>query len=555
MKDDLNPQCVPTSEAGTKPVATGMGKVYIVGAGPGDPELITVRGLTCLQRAEVVVVDHLVDPQLLSHVGEGTAIIKLAAHPAEGGNQRLDRWTDELDVSTRVRTLDRPEAIALMVAEAKAGKVVVRLKGGCPEIFARQSEELAALRDAGVPYEIVPGVTAASAAAAYAEIPLTDAEASSTVVLITGHEQPGSQGLPVDFRYLGRFGGTLVVYKGVGSATQWVKELLRGGCDPWTPVAVVCRASRPDQRCVRCRLSDLPATLSAEEIHPPAVIIVGQAVVKAPAQSWFEKRPLRGQRILVTRPEEASDKLAAALRELGAEVLSCPVIKISDPPDWAPVDEAIEHLREYGWVVFTSANGVRYFLKRLLAREGDLRQLGGVKIAAIGPGTAAELQRSYLRPDLVPPEYRSEALAEALLHALAPPLSDRRVLLVRANRGRPELGAMLEAAGVAVRQIAVYTSADVTKPPPPIAAALNAGDIDWVTVTSSSIARSLVQLFGNELRKAKLASISPVTSGALRDLGFEPSVEAEVYTLSGLVEAIVSHVGREDGPSGGSTVG
>lgn len=432
-----------------------------------------------------------------------------------------------------------------MIQAAQNGQIVVHLKGGTPEIFARMSEELVALRQASIPYEIIPGITAGLAAGAYAEIPLTDAELSSALALVTGHQRSKKQGLPLDYRALARFPGTLVVYMGVTTSPQWAKELIQGGLSPKTPVAIVWRCGWPDQKTFRSQLGNLPETIALHKIDPPAIIIVGDVVRRMPETSWFQARPLFGQRILLTRPEEQSIQLADQLAELGAEVLVQPAIRITDPPDWRPVDDALAKLNHFDWVVFSSANGVRYFLDRLLQTGGDMRGLGRVRLAAIGPATAAQLAQYHLRADLVPEEFRAEALAEALLEALAPHPAGRRVLLIRASRGRPVLAEMLQAAGVSVQQVVAYTSTDVTEPTPEIAQALTDGRIHWVTVTSSSIARSLVQMFGPPLRKAKLASISPITSEILRELGYPPSVEARSYTLPGLVEAILEAVQKK----------
>lgn len=504
-----------------------LGRVYFVGAGPGDPGLLTLRGFQCLQKADLVIADRLVHPRIFQYVRASAEIFYCCQHGQTAATPQERKFCH------------REEIVSKMIQEAQKGKVVIRLKGGCPELFARQSEELALLRQAGIPYEIVPGITAGLAAAAYAEIPLTDSELSSAVALATGHERSGKQGLPLDYETLAQFPGTLVVYMGGGTARQWSEALLRGGRSPQTPVAIIRRCTWPDQQTIRCQLGNLPETIAAHQVQPPAVIIVGEVVSRAPETPWFQARPLFGQRILLTRPEEQSQDLADQLAELGADVLIQPAIRIADPPDWRPVDEALARLGDFDWVVFSSANGVRYFLDRLLQTGGDLRRFGRVRLAAIGPGTAAQLVQYHLRADLVPEEFQAEALAEALLQTLGDPPSGKRVLLVRASRGRPVLAEMLQSAGVEVHQIVAYTSADVTEPVLEIAQALADGAIHWVTVTSSSIARSLVQMFGEDLRKAKLASISPITSGVLRELGYAPAVEAKHYTLPGLVEALL----------------
>jgi uroporphyrinogen III methyltransferase/synthase len=411
--------------------------------------------------------------------------------------------------------------------------VVVRLKGGDPAVFGRSAEEAEALQVAGVPFEMVPGVTAGLAAAAYAGIPVTHADHASAVALVTGQERHCKQGPPLDYGALADFPGTLVFYMGVTSARQWSQALIGRGKPAGTPAAIVRRCTRSDQVVIPCTLADLGEVIERKGIRPPAVILVGEAVAAAPQQWWFTARPLLGTRVLVTRPRHQADALAGPLAGLGAEVLFQPAIEISEPADWRPVDRVIARIQEFDWLVFSSANGVCYFLDRLL-QGGDLRRLGNTRLAAIGPGTAEELARFRLRPDVVPQEHRAEALAAALSKGAA----DRRFLLIRASRGREVLAEDLTAAGGHVDQVVVYQSRDVEQADPQIAAALTDGQISWITVTSSAIAQSLARLFGESLRRARLASISPITSETLRKLGFEPAAEATVYTMEGVVKAI-----------------
>jgi uroporphyrinogen III methyltransferase/synthase len=498
-----------------------LGRVYLVGAGPGDPKLITLRGAECLRRADLVLYDCLVNPAILDHVPPSVELVRLGRRPGE-------------------RIVAQQEAATRMVDAAREGKTVVQLKGGDPDVFGRTAPEVEALRAAGVPFEVVPGITAAMATAGYAEIPVTHPGRSSAVALITAHQKEGAGGPPVDYARLAHFPGTLVFYMGESSAGQWSGELIRGGKAPDTPVAIVRRVSWSDQQTIRCTLGEVSDVIGEQGLGPPAVVVVGEVVSMAPEVSWFAARPLFGTRVLVTRPRAQAEALCDRLTELGARVDSHPVIEISDPPDWDPVDRALERLNRYDWLVFSSANGVDYLLDRLLVGGGDLRRLGGVRLAAIGPATADELARYRLRADLVPDSYRTEALAAALSGEAA----GKAFLLARASRGREVLAEQLEAAGAAIDQIVVYSSTDVGSADPDVAEALSAGRIDWVTVTSSAIARSAVRLFGDALGRARLASISPVTSGVLRQLGYEPAVEAARYTMEGLADAIVGF--RED---------
>lgn len=496
--------------------AAKTGTVYLVGAGPGDPGLLTLRGAECLRRAEVVLYDYLVNPQVLEHAPPGATTVCLGRHG-------------------RDRIIPQDEINQRMVSEARAGRTVVRLKGGDPAIFGRIAEETAALLAAEIPFEIVPGITAALASGSYAGVPLTHRDAASAVALVTGHEQVNKEGPDLDYRALAAFPGTLVFYMGVTSAPVWTRALIDGGKPAATPAAIVRRCSWPDQNTIRCTLDQVADEIATRGLRPPVLVIVGETAAIEPTACWFTSRPLFGVRVLVTRPRGQADALRDRLQELGADVVVQPAIEIGEPDDWRPVDDALARLAHYDWLVFSSANGVRMLLDRLWATSGDLRRLGAIRLAAIGPGTADALAAYHLRPDVVPEEFRAEALAAELV-AAAP---GRHFLLVRASRGREVLAEQLRAAGGAVDQIVVYQSRDVIAPDAEVARALSEGRIEWVTVTSSAIARSLATLFGDALRRARIASLSPITSATLRELGFPPSVEAAEYTMSGLVEALL----------------
>ncbi|MGE0606903.1 MAG: uroporphyrinogen-III C-methyltransferase [Pirellulales bacterium] len=493
-----------------------MGMVYLVGAGPGDPGLITLRGVECLAQADVVLYDALVNPRILRHASATAQQISLGKH----GQSRV---------------VPQEEVNRQMIAAARAGQTVVRLKGGDPAVFARAAEEAAALEAAGIPYEIVPGVTAALAVAGYAGIPLTHRDWSSAVALVTGHENDSKAEPALDYRSLAAFPGTLVFYMGVTSARQWTAQLIAGGKPADTPAAIVRRCSWPDQILHRCTLATVAEVLAEKHLRPPLVVVVG-AVVNAPAAAtWFTQRPLFGVRVLVTRPADQAAGLTQPLEQLGAEVLEQPAIEISEPPDWSAADVALARLGDYDWLVFSSSNGVKATLDRLCRDGRDLRALCTLRLAAVGPGTAEELARYHLRADVVPPEFRAESLADALSGDAA----GKRFLLARASRGREILAERLRQAGGQVDQVVVYHSGDVEHPRPEIAARIEQGTIDWITVTSSAIARSLHRLFGEHLRRIRLASISPVTTATLHELGLTPAAEATEYTMPGLVAAIL----------------
>ncbi|MEX0678166.1 MAG: uroporphyrinogen-III C-methyltransferase [Pirellulales bacterium] len=497
-----------------------IGKVYLVGGGPGDPALITLRGCQCLARADVVLYDYLINPQILAHAKPEAELVCLGRHG-------------------RGRIMPQAEINAHLVRHAREGRTVVRLKAGDPVVFAHAAEEIGALESAGVSYEIVPGITAALAVGSYAAIPLTQGDSASALALVTGQERKGKS-LALDYPALAAFPGTLVFYMGVTTAKQWCARLIAAGKPGDTPAAIVRRCSLADQQTIPCTLGSVAEEIQSRRLRPPAVVVVGPVAAMAGRHGWFVERPLFGVRVLVTRAAHQAPALAAALADLGALVLVQPAIEIAPPADWQPVDRALSQLDRFDWLVFASANGVRACLDRLLA-ERDLRALGRVKLAAIGPGSAEELARYRLRADVVPDEFRAESLAAALGNEAA---LGKRFLLVRASRGREVLADQLTTAGAVVEQIVVYTSRDVAQPEAEIAGQLRDGKIDWITVTSSAIARSLAHLFGVELRKCRLATISPVTSATLRELGYDVAVEAEEYTTAGLVKAISTAEGH-----------
>jgi uroporphyrinogen III methyltransferase/synthase len=496
---------------------TALGKAILIGAGPGDPLLLTLRGQQLLGTADEVLYDYLVNPRVLAWTRPGAELVCLGRHG-------VGRMVSQDEIHER------------MIAAARTGKIVARLKGGDPAIFGRMGEELAALEAAGIPYEVVPGVTAALAASSYSGIPLTHREAASCVAFVTGQEQGDKDGARLDMAGLARFPGTLVFYMGVTSAAEWATQLIDEGKPPATPVAIVRRATLPEQATHVTTLGELPQLLETTRLRPPAIMIVGEAVRHRAAADWFGSRPLVGRTIMVTRPAHQVDALAESLAALGARVIVQPAIEILPPRDWQPVDAAIAKLGDFAWVVFSSANGVRSFLDRLLATGRDLRSLGGVQLAAIGPATAEALAAYHLRADIQPDEYRAEALAEALL----PAAQRQRVLLVRASRGREVLAETLSVHGAIVAQVVAYESRDVAVPDSDAAAALAAGQVDWITVTSSAIALSLVALFGDALRQAKLAAISPLTASVLAEAGCPAAAVAAQYTADGLVAALLA---------------
>ena len=492
-------------------------RVSLIGAGPGDPGLLTLRGAELLARSDVVLYDGLSNPTILRHARPTAVQICVGKH----GQSRIWRQSEIIDEILR---------------HARAGRRVARLKGGDPAVFARTAEEVEALHAAGIAYEIVPGITAALAAGSYAGIPVTHRGLASAVALVTGHEEPGKPESSLDWDALARFPGTLVVYMGVTTAESWTASLLAAGKPAQAPAAIVRRCSLPDQRVIRCRLDEVARQLTpASKLRPPVIVIVGPVAELADTTRWFDCRPLFGRTVLVTRPDEQADELASPLRDLGAEALIQPAIAIGPPRDWSPVDAALERLDRFATIVFSSRNGVRFFLERLLATGRDVRHLGGARLAVVGKRTAEALAEFHLRADVVPDDFRAESLADAL----SCDVRDREVLVVAASRSKETLPDRLRDAGANVTQVVCYEHTDVPEPDPRIRDAVESGKIDWITVTSSATARNLERWFGDAIRRARIASLSPITSATLRDSGFAVDAEADPYTMESLVEAIV----------------
>ena len=500
--------------------------VYLVGAGPGHPSLLTLRAVECLAQADLILYDKLVSPLCLDHAPDSArriCVTELAAHHDQ-------------------RIVPIHEA---MIEAARAGKRVVRLKGGDPFVFGRGAEEAEILHQAGVPFEIVPGITAALGAAAFAGISLTHRDCASAVAFVTGHENPRKPESILDWHALARFPGTLVIYMGMSRLDRIVAALLAEGKDPLTPAAVVQSATLGQQRTIEAPLHELARKVRDEGLAPPALILIGQAVTLRKHLAWFEHRPLFGKRILVTRPRRQAGALVQRLLELGAVPLVLPTVEIREPADWASVDQAIRTLGQYQWLVFTSVNGVHAFLDRLEMIGFDLRVLGHIRIAAIGPKTAESLGAYHLRADLVPARFQSEDLAEALRAQIK---SGDRVLLARADRGRELLREQL-AGHCQVDQIAVYSQVDALEGDNEVMDAFRRGEIGYVTLTSSNIARALLERLDATCRRRieageiKLVTISPVTSAEVRKLGFPVAAEATQATVEGVLEALFGLVG------------
>ncbi len=498
------------------------GLVYLVGAGPGDPGLITVKGLACLQKADVVVYDRLVSPALLRQAPQGCEMIDVGKSPKQ-------------------HTRSQEAINALLVEKALAGKVVVRLKGGDPFLFGRGGEEAEALAEAGVPFEVVPGVTSAIAAPAYAGIPVTHRDHTSAFAVVTGHEDPTKADSSLDWQKLATGVGTLTFVMGVGNLPKIVAKLIEHGRDPRTPVAVVQQGTEASQKTVAGTLTDIVEKAREAAIRPPAVIVVGEVVALREKLRWFDTKPLFGKRVLVTRSRDQASALSERLRELGAEPLEHPTIDIAPPKDFGPLDDAIAELAAYDWLIFTSANGVRAFVDRMIEKRAGTPALSGRRIAAVGPATAQALAEHGLRADYMPPVYTTEGIAAGLGD-----VAGQRILLPRAARAPRQLARALRDKGAAVDEVAAYRTLAVGASDE-LKALLADGQIDIITFTSSSTVRNLAASLRPSQRsqvmsRCLVACIGPVTARTAERLGIRVDVMASEHTIAGLVDAIVTAV-------------
>jgi uroporphyrinogen III methyltransferase / synthase len=485
-------------------MATGI--VHLVGAGPGDPGLVTRRALELIESADVILYDRLIPVGLLDLASAACELRYVGKQPG-------------------ARAMEQDDINALLVELARAGKRVVRLKGGDPFVFGRGSEEAEALAAAGVPYEVVPGVTAGVAAPAYAGIPVTHRDSASAVAFVTGHEDPEKDGSALDWHALARFPGTLVFYMGVRNLPLIAERLVAEGRDPREPAAVVARGTLPDQRTVSASLQELPA--AAEGMSPPAVVVVGPVAALQAELAWVERRPLHGQVVAVTRARAQASGLAGRLRALGAEVIEAPAIRI-EPRRPGPRD-----VDGYDLICLTSPNGARLLFESLAANGRDARALAGALVAAIGPGTAAELERHGIRADVVPERSVAEALVEALADV---DVAGKRVLVARASEARDVLPDALRERGAEVDVVALY---DTVTEPLDDGQREALGHATYLTFTSSSTVRYFLDAHGGPLDRARVVSIGPVTSQTARELGLEVHVEATQHDINGLVKALV----------------
>lgn len=500
---------------------SGRGRAYLVGAGPGDPGLITVRGLELLSRADVVVNDRLASPRLLRFVRPEAEIIY-------AGKVSRDHF------------LSQDEIIRTIIDRASRGLMVVRLKGGDPFVFGRGGEEAAALAEAGIEFEVVPGVSSAVAVPAYAGIPVTSRHYATSFAVVTGHEAAGKGKSDIRWDMISTGPDTLVFLMGVEGLARIVEELIANGRSADTPAAVIQWGTHPQQRTVAGTLSDIVGECAEAGLTAPAVTVVGDVVRLREQIAWFESRPLFGRRVIVTRAQGQASALTALLEELGAEIDEFPVIRFTAPPDLAPLDSAIAELSSYDWIIFTSANGVEWFVRRLMETGRDIRAMASAKLAAIGPKTAGALERLSLRVDYVPSQY----VAEAVVAEFPEDVSGRRILVPRAKEAREEIISGFQEKGADIRAVATYETETDTSQAEDLRRRLAEGEVDVVTFTSASTVRSFFALAGGARlpKSAVIACIGPITAEAARAHGLNPAVVASEYTIEGLVAELVSHL-------------
>jgi uroporphyrinogen III methyltransferase / synthase len=508
--------------------AARPGVVYLVGAGPGDPGLMTARSLELIGAADAIFHDRLIPAGALDGAREDAELVYVGKAPDAPKAGSADRRRSAL----------QEEINGLLIEAARAGKSVVRLKGGDPFVFGRGGEEGEALREAGIEFEVVPGVTAGVAASAYAGIPVTHRDEASAVAFVTGHEDPEKPETALDWKALAAFPGTLVFYMGVRRLAENAAALIEAGRDAGEPAAAVERGTMDRQRTVTATLGTLAAAVEAEGVGAPALIVVGPVVARRESLAWLERRPLHGRRVVVTRARAQTSSLAATLRALGAEAIELPAIRIEPRLDDAEVRAAMAAIGEYSLVCVTSANGARLLFEALGSAGLDARALAGATVAAIGPGTAKELAAHGIAADVVPERSVAEALVEALAET---EVEGRRVLVVRPTAARDVLPDALRERGAEVDAIALYETVREQPEPDAIEAARGA---DYVTFTSASTVRNLSEALGGKLpAAARVVSIGPITSAAAREAGIEVAIEASRHDVDGLIEALLEDAG------------
>jgi len=509
-------------------------RVYLIGAGPGDPELLTLKGLRCLQDADCIVYDSLVNTDLLQHALPGAEWICVGKR---GGSH----------------TISQEDINALLIEKAQAGKVVARLKGGDPFIFGRGGEEAEALASESIPFEIVPGVTSGYAAPAYAGIPVTHRDFSPSVAFITGHEDPSKEESLIAWDKISTGIGTLVFFMGVANLPEIVRNLVQHGRRPETPIALIQWGTFQHQEVVRGTLETIVEQVKARGLSAPAITVVGDVVSLRDKLCWFDNRPLSGKRILITRPSRQAEEFRRRLVTLGAEVIAFPAIEIRDPSSWEALDRAIRVIEVYQWLVFTSTNSVEKFFSRYQQLGCDVRDLQGIRIAAIGSATEKSLAERGLKVEILPDEFKAEGLLQSLKGKV---LKGSRILIPRARVARDLLPIELEKQGAQVDVVEAYETMPPRQGRERLQLILDERPLDMIVFTSSSTVTNMVEMvkpgvLQEVLKHTATAAIGPITKQTAEGQGLKVQVQPSRYTIPALVDAIMEFYknGREPTPS------
>lgn len=505
------------------------GKVFLIGAGPGDPGLLTIKARDCIASADVVIYDYLANEKVLAHARPDAELIYVGK---KGGAHTCP----QIDINL------------LLIEKGEAGKIVARLKGGDPYIFGRGGEEAEDLVKAGIPFEVVPGVTSAVAAAAYAGIPLTHRSHTSTLVFITGHEDPSKDDSSIAWEHIAPGTGTMVFYMGMGNLPKITSKLIQHGRSADTPIALISWGTYPHQKTLTGTLGNIIERAKEARFKPPVIIVVGEVVGLRKQLNWFEERPLFGRKVIVTRAREQMSGFADLISNAGADVIEFPTIQINPPGEFSALDSSIKNLNTYDWLVFTSVNGVKFFKERLEFNGLDARALAGLKICCIGPATADKIRQMGIIPDLLPSEYRAEGVIEKMEQLGEGALKDKKFLIPRAKVAREILPNRLKELGAHVDIVCAYETVRPDSKTEEVEAMLKNGEIWAITFTSSSTVHNFCEMFAGDdwremLGKTRIACIGPITAKTAREKGLEVDIMPAEYTIPALVDVLIASAG------------
>jgi len=497
------------------------GKVYIIGAGPGDYKLLTLKAIECISKADVVVYDRLVGSKVLKYAREDAELVYVGKMPD-------------------CHAVPQEKINGILASKALEGKTVARVKGGDPFVFGRGGEECETLVENGIEFEIIPGITSAIAVPAYAGIPVTHRDWCSSFHVITGHERPDKDGSSLDYEVLAKLKGTLIFLMGIKNLNDICSNLIKHGKSGSTPAAVIERGTTCGQKVVTGTLEDISKKVKELGIKSPAVTVVGSVAGLREKLDWFPKGVLAGKKVVVTRSREQASTLVEKIEELGGEALEFPTIRIVEPESYEKFDSVLSSIREFYWIVFTSVNGVKSFFKRMKLKRIDIRELGGLRLCAVGEATADGLSELGLNVDFMPEKYTTEEVLKGLLKLVKP---GEKVLLARADIANPVLSEGLKEKGIDMEELVVYRTAADGSDRDEVLSLLEGNKVDFITFTSSSTVKNFVSIVGEEnldrLSGSKVVCIGPVTADTARDLGIDVAAVAEVYTIDGLVQKLV----------------